>query len=82
MKAKVICWGWCLSWFFLFAGIGTVETSELGSRGFVLGSLLCCVWFVFSLLLIANEKECSKEADRLDHWMEDTMIKVTKWFEH
>ena len=54
MKAKVILYGWVISWIFLFAGIGTIENDRE-----LTGALLCTVWFVFSLLLIGNEKECA-----------------------
>lgn len=69
MKAKVIWWGWCISWLFLFAGVGTWENSEFGSFGMLLGVLLCLVWLVFSLLLIENDEECSAEADKLEKWV-------------
>ena len=51
MKTKVILYGWAISWIFLFAGIGTIENDRE-----LTGALLCTVWFVFSLLLIGNEK--------------------------
>ena len=71
MKAKVILYGWVISWIFLFAGIGTMEYgNELE------GSLLCTIWFVFSLLLIGNEVECGKEADRFVAWIDKTMLRL------
>lgn len=78
MKAKVIWWGWVASWFFLFAGIGTWENAAFGSLQAVIGVLLFCVWFGFSLLLIANEKECLAEADRMERWMDKMILKVSK----
>ena len=69
MKTKVIVYGWVISWLFLFSGINTMEYgNELA------GSLLCAVWFVFSLLLIGNEETCGKEADRFEAWMEKTLL--------
>ena len=53
MKAKVILYGWALSWLFLFAGIGTMEHGSI-----LAGSLLCSVWFFFSYMLIGNEAAC------------------------
>ena len=82
MKAKVIWWGWIVSWFFLFAGIGTWEHAAFGSLQAVVGVLLCCVWFGFSLLFIANEKECLAEADRMEKYTDDVILKISKWFEH
>lgn len=64
MKAKVILYGWVVSWLFLFAGVGTMENGN-----FLLGSILFLVWAVFSLLFIQNENECRKELDRFDRWM-------------
>lgn len=78
MKAKVIWWGWCISWFLLFAGLGTWENSEFGSFGMLLGILLCLVWVTFSLLLIENEKDCSREANRMERWMDDMIVKANK----
>ena len=64
MKAKVILYGWALSWLFLFAGAGTMDNGR-----YMAGVLLCVVWFAFSFALIANEKECYEEADRFEEWM-------------
>lgn len=64
MRAKVILYGWILSWIFLFAGGGTMECGQM-----LEGSLLCLVWFVFSWLLIANERECELEARRFEEWI-------------
>ena len=58
MKAKVILYGWALSWLFLFAGIGTMEHGSI-----LAGSLLCSVWFFFSYMLIGNEAACLCELD-------------------
>ena len=78
MKAKIILWGWCISWFFLFAGIGTWENAEFGSFGMLLGILLCLVWVAFSLLLIENDEDCSREANRMERWMDDMIVKANK----
>lgn len=78
MKAKVIWWGWCISWFLLFAGLGTWENSEFGSFRMLLGILLCLVWVAFSLLLIENEKDCSREVNRMERWMDDMIVKANK----
>ena len=56
MKAKVILYGWALSWLFLFAGAGTMDNGR-----YMAGTLLCVVWFAFSFALIANERECFEE---------------------
>ena len=53
MKAKVILYGWAISWLFLLAGADTMEYGN-----FAAGLLLFAVWVVFSLLLIGNEKAC------------------------
>ena len=29
MKAKVILYGWCISWFFLFVGAGAMDNGKL-----------------------------------------------------
>ena len=64
MKAKVILYGWVVSWIFLFAGIGTMENgSELA------GALLATVWFAISFALIKNEEACGEELDRVEEWM-------------
>ena len=70
MKAKVIFFGWYVSWLFLFAGVGTWETSEFGSMKMILGILLSMIWVAFSLLLIQYEKECEAECDRLEKWID------------
>lgn len=64
MKAKVILYGWAVSWLFLFAGAGTME-----SGGYMAGALLCMVWFIFNFALIKNEKECIEELERFEEWM-------------
>ena len=64
MKAKVILYGWAVSWLFLFAGIGTMENGN-----YIIGILLFLAWAVFSLLLKRNENECLKELDRFERWM-------------
>ena len=71
MKAKVILYGWVISWIFLFAGIDTIEYGNEME-----GSLLCTIWFVFSLLLIGNEVECGKEVDRFVVWIDKTMARI------
>lgn len=71
MKAKVILYGWVISWLFLFAGIDTMEYGNEPE-----GSLLCTIWFVFSFLLIGNEEECGKEADRFVAWIDKTMLRL------
>lgn len=79
MKAKVIFYGWCVSWLFLFAGVGTWETSEFGSPKMFLGVLLSMVWVVFSLLLIQYEKECEAECDKLEKWIEEHVLNGKLW---
>lgn len=81
MKAKIIYWGWNISWFFLFGGVGTMDTTEFGSFENTMGFLFCGVWFVFSLLLICHEQECLVEADKMEKWMDETIVKITKWFD-
>lgn len=71
MKAKVILYGWAISWIFLFAGIGTIENDRE-----LTGVLLCTVWFVFSLLLIGNEKACGEEANRFEAWMDKVLLRL------
>ena len=70
MKAKVILYGWVISWIFLFAGIGTMEYGNEPE-----GSLLCAVWFVFSLFLIGNEANGLKDetADMADCYIKIPM---------
>lgn len=80
MKARIIYFGWAISWLFLFGGIGTMDTSEFGSGRYVLGILLCMVWFAFSWLLILNEKECAADAEKLEKWIDEVMMKINKWF--
>lgn len=65
MKAKIILYGWALSWIFLFAGAGTMD-----SGNYMAGALLSAVWFAFSLALITNEEACGKEMDRFEAWMD------------
>lgn len=79
MKAKVIFYGWCISWLFLFAGVGTWETSEFGSPRMLLGVLLCMVWVVFSLLIIQYEKECVAECDKLEEWFDEHVLNGKLW---
>lgn len=79
MKAKVIFYGWCVSWLFLFAGVGTWETSEFGSPKALLGIILSSVWFVFSLLVIRNERECSAECDKLEKWIDKHVLNGKLW---
>ena len=64
MKAKIILYGWVISWIFLFAGIGTMENG-----GELAGALLSTVWFGFSFALIKNEGACDKELERFEEWM-------------
>ena len=64
MKAKVILYGWALSWLSLFAGIGTMEHGSM-----LAGSLLGSGWFFFSYMLIGNEAACLCELDRFEEWM-------------
>ena len=62
MKAKVILYGWCISWFFLFVGAGAMENGETGRGKPALFSLV-----LFSFLLMVNEKECCKNTTGLSH---------------
>lgn len=64
MKAKVILYGWAISWLFLLAGADTMEYGN-----FAVGVLLFAVWVVFSLLLIGNE-----EANHFEAWMDKAML--------
>ena len=64
MKAKVLLYGWALSWLSLFAGIGTMEHGSM-----LTGSLLWSVWFFFSYMLIGNEAACKREVVRFEEWM-------------
>ena len=72
MKAKVILYGWAISWLFLLAGADTMEYGN-----FAAGLLLFAVWVVFSLLLIGSEKACGEEAARFDAWMDKVMLWLT-----
>lgn len=80
MKAKIILWGWAIGWFLLFAGIGTVEQAEFGSVTEIIGWLLTLPWVVCCLLIIQNEQECLKEADKLDVWIDHLFRKINKLF--
>ena len=72
MKAKVILYGWAISWLFLLAGADTMEYGN-----FAAGLLLFAVWVVFSLLLIGTEMACGEEADRFEAWMDQVMLWLT-----
>lgn len=80
MKAKVILWVWAVGWLMLFAGIGTIEQAEFGSLTGLMGWLLTLPWFVSSLLIIQNERECLKEADKLDAWIDNLFRRINKIF--
>ena len=80
MKAKVILWCWAVGWFLLFAGIGTIEQAEFGSVAEIIGWLLTLPWVVCCLLIIQNEQECLKEADKLDVWIDNLFRKINKIF--
>ena len=73
MKAKVILYGWALSWLSLFAGIGTMEHGSM-----LTGSLLCSVWFFFSYMLIGNEAACKREVVRFEEWMFGCLVAATR----
>ena len=73
MKAKVILYGWALSWLFLFAGIGTMEHGSI-----LAGSLLCSVWFFFSYMLIGNEAACLCELDRFEDGWFGCLVAATR----
>ncbi len=70
MKAKVILYGWTASWICLFAGVGTMDFPAREDGSTVVGFLLIGVWVVFSLLLIANETSCGREAEKLEKWID------------
>ena len=66
MKAKVIIYGWILSWILLFSGIGTLESSEFGSFKCAIGFMLCSVWVFFSFALLLNEDECNEAGKEIE----------------
>ena len=70
MKAKVILYGWTVSWICLFAGVGTMDFPAREDGRTVIGFLLIGVWVLFSLLLIANEADCGREAEKLEKWID------------
>lgn len=70
MKAKVILYGWTASWICLFAGVGTMDFPVQEEGNMVIGFLLIGVWVIFSLLLIANEAACGREANKLEKWID------------
>lgn len=65
MMTRIILYGWVASWLCLFAGAYRLETGD-----WLAGSLLCAVWFAFSWLVILNESECLREAERFEAWMD------------
>ncbi len=80
MKAKAIIWMWTVGWFLLFAGIGTIEQAKFGSVAAIIGWLLTLPWFISSLLIIKNERECLREIDNIEIWMENLFCKINKFF--
>lgn len=70
MKAKIILYGWAASWVCLFIGIGTMDYPVAEERNMAVGFALIGVWVIFSLLLIANDRLCSREARRLEQWFD------------
>ena len=75
MKAKIILYGWVSGWPLLLARIETVEQAEFGSMAEVIGWLLFLPWFVCSLLLIKNERECGEEAKKIEQWFDKFMTR-------
>lgn len=65
MMTRIILYGWVASWLCLFAGAYQLEAGAC-----IAGSLLCAVWFVFSWLVILNEGECLRGAERFEAWMD------------
>ena len=65
MMTRIILYGWVASWLCLFAGAWKLEAGD-----WLAGSLLCAVWFAFSWLVILNEGECLREAERFEAWMD------------
>lgn len=47
----------------------------------LLGILLCLVWVAFSLLLIENDEECSRESEKLDKWVDKYVFKINKGYD-
>lgn len=60
MKAKIIFWGWMISWFLMIAGIGMLcDASENGNASqWIIGFVLIGVRFVFSMLINDHMDEC------------------------
>lgn len=70
MKAKIILYGWLLSWLCLFAGVGTMDFPASSDSDVAVGFLLCGVWVLFSLLLINNQRACQEEAEKMEAWFD------------
>lgn len=75
MKAKIILYGWIISWLPLIAGLGTMEWAvETGDPVMLIGLGLFLIWVVFSLLVIKNKKIVEKEVERFEVWFDRTFI--------
>lgn len=75
MKAKIILYGWIISWLPMIAGLGTMEWAvETGAPVMLIGLGLFLIWVVFSLLVIKNKKIVEKEVERFEAWFDRTFI--------
>lgn len=75
MKAKIILYGWIISWLPLIAGLGTMEWAvETGDPVMLIGLGLFLIWVVFNLLVIKNKKIVEKEVERFEAWFDRTFI--------
>lgn len=64
-RARVIIYGWVISFFLLFAGVGTMEWGK-----WIIGGLLCMPFLVFSLLADQYSTSVDKALDELDEWID------------
>lgn len=75
MKAKIILYGWIISWLPMIAGLGTMEWAvETGAPVMLIGLGLFLIWVIFSLLVIKNKKIVEKEVERFEAWFDRTFI--------
>lgn len=71
MKAKIILYGWVMSFIPMIVGLGAMAwAEETGDLVMLKGLALFLIWVFFCFLVIRNENIVDKEAKRFEDWFD------------
>lgn len=71
MKAKIILYGWVLSFIPMVGGLIIMAwAAETGDLVMLKGLILFLIWVFFCCLVIRNEKIVDEEVERFEDWFD------------